>query len=152
MVSYTLLCSGFSHSGGDHGCGPGVDVAIRPIAPHFATAPTSVVLTRRELGRSDTLVTATTTTNNLSMADIVVMSHNRAFGSDQTFVTIEAHTGRSLFHSHSEQTTSVDNYWSDGARFLSAAGKHFKGSTGNPSPLTLTPTPQALTLSVNVIL
>jgi hypothetical protein len=65
-------------------------------------------------------------------ADKIVMAHTMEFGTNRSFVTVEAHTGRSLWHSHALQTTAIDNYWASGARFLGAQGKHnFAGGGGN---------------------
>ena len=58
------------------------------------------------------------------MPDKIVMAHSKEYRSNKTFVTIEAHTGRSLWHSHAVMTTAITNLWQGGARYLGAPGKH----------------------------
>ena len=121
MVSYGLLCSGYDPATATNGsgCGLGVNTTIEPVAPLSYASPASVVHTRREVG-------------DLAMADKIVMSHTKEYGSNRSYVTLEAHTGRSLWHSHALQTTAIDNFWAFGARFLGAQGKHDnEGSVGN---------------------
>ena len=50
------------------------------------------------------------------------------FDTDKTFVTLAAHTGRSLFHSHSVDTTAITSFWRGRARMLGPAGKHDSSS------------------------
>ena len=87
------------------------DVTLPAVPPANHSTPSSVVHTRREPG-------------NDHIADKIVMAHSRAIGSNQTFVTIAAHTGSTLFHSHAVDATSIVNFWWGGARFLGAPGKH----------------------------
>jgi hypothetical protein len=111
MVSCNLLCSGYTPSTSTRGCGRGVNTSIVPVPPLSYAQPTSSVHTRREVG-------------DLAMADKIVMSHTKEYGTNRSYVTVEAHTGRSLWHSHALQTTAIDNFWASGARFLGAQGKH----------------------------
>eukprot|EP01047_Picozoa_sp_COSAG01_P045184 COSAG01_NODE_4144_length_5300_cov_3.103057_2_plen_532_part_00 len=71
----------------------------------------SVVHRRREVGA-------------LHMPDKIVMAHSKEYRSNKTFVTVEAHTGRSLWHSHAVMTTAITNLWQGGARYLGGPGKH----------------------------
>ena len=80
-----------------------------PAANH--SRPSSVVHTRREPG-------------NNHAADKIVMAQSHAVGNNKSFVTIAAHTGSTLFHSHSVDATAIVNYWWGGARFLGSPGKH----------------------------
>ena len=56
--------------------------------------------------------------------DKVVLSHSRLYGSNGTYLTLAAHTGRSLWHSHTGNVGAVTSFWRGGARMLSAPGKH----------------------------
>ena len=91
MASYNLLCAGYDpaaslRSGGGCGAaGAGVNTSIKPVAPAAYDVPSSVVHARREVG-------------DLAIPDKVVMSHSKVYGTNRSFVTVEAHTGRSLWH------------------------------------------------------
>jgi hypothetical protein len=94
------------------GCGPGwANTSIALIEPPGHRTPHSHVHRRREVG-------------DLHIPDKVVMSHSKEYRSNKTFITLEAHTGRSLFHSHAVMTTAITNLWHGGARFLGGPGKH----------------------------
>eukprot|EP00040_Diaphanoeca_grandis_P017451 m.91022 g.91022 ORF g.91022 m.91022 type:complete len:980 (+) comp26441_c1_seq2:222-3161(+) len=119
MVSYNLLCSRYLPSRNTRGCGDGgVNTTIVAVPPPNYNKPSSVVHRRREV-------------NDLQMADKIVMTHTKEYLSNRTFVTLEAHTGRSLFHSHSNQVTAIDNFWRNGVRFLGSQGKHDNSAVGN---------------------
>ena len=86
--AYGLLCGRYSLAKGGEGCGPGwANTSIQLVEPVGHRSPSSVIHRRREVG-------------NLQMPDKIVMSHSKEYRSKKTYVTLEAHTGRSLWHSH----------------------------------------------------
>ena len=58
------------------------------------------------------------------MPDKIVMAHSKEYRSNRTYVTLEAHAGRSLWHSHAVMVTAITNLWQGGARYLGVPGKH----------------------------
>jgi hypothetical protein len=119
---FGLLCGGFidedqAGSSTDRGgvgicSGSWVNKTMAPTAPQSWGEASSVVHHRREVGE-------------LHMPDKIVMVQEKGvYGSNRSFVTVEAHTGRSLWHSHAIDTTCVTNFWYGGARFVSSPGKH----------------------------
>lgn len=108
-VAFGLLCGAReSDTRLVRGCGPGWATESTPITPPSTVRePSAAVRYRREPaapiweGR---------------VPDKVVLSQSREFGSNGTFFTMAAHTGRSLFHSHSIDTTAVTNFWQGGAQ------------------------------------
>eukprot|EP00035_Acanthoeca_spectabilis_P034362 m.28699 g.28699 ORF g.28699 m.28699 type:complete len:334 (-) comp6584_c0_seq1:2860-3861(-) len=116
-VAFGLLCGAReSDTRLVRGCGPGWATESTPITPPSTVRePSAAVRYRREPaapiweGR---------------VPDKVVMSQSREFGSNGTFFTMAAHTGRSLFHSHSIDTTAGTNFWQGGAQYLGPSGKH----------------------------
>ena len=107
--TYGLIC-GNRRPG--EACGGGwANPTLGPVPPSDYDTPTSVVHRRREPG-VDTL------------PDKIVMAQSKAFRSNRTFVTLAAHTGSTLYHSHSVDTGQLVNFWHGGARFLGGPGKH----------------------------
>ena len=110
--AYGLLCGRYSLAKSGEGCGPGwANTSIPLVEPPGHRRPSSVVHRRREVGE-------------LQMPDKIVMAHSKLYRSNRTFVTLEAHTGRSLWHSHAVMTSAITNLWQGGARYLGAPGKH----------------------------
>ena len=120
MASYNLLCSRYvADDWGTRACGVGgANTSLPPRAPADYEQPSATVHRRREVGE-------------LQMADKVVLSHSKRWRSQESFLTAEAHTGRSLWHSHATQVGSIDNFWRGGARLLGASGKHDGTAVGN---------------------
>lgn len=110
--AYGLLCGRYSLAKKGEGCGPGWANATLPLAdPPGHRRPSSVVHRRREVG-------------DLQIPDKIVMAHSKEYRSNRTFLTMEAHSGRSLWHSHAVMVTAITNLWQGGARYLGAPGKH----------------------------
>jgi hypothetical protein len=110
--AYGLLCGRYSLAQVGSACGPGwANTSIPLVDPPGHRQPSSVVHRRREVGA-------------LQMPDKIVMAHSKEYRSTKTFITLEAHTGRSLWHSHAVMTTAITNLWQGGARYLGSPGKH----------------------------
>ena len=110
-TTYGLICgargSGTTASGsaaaGASVCGPGwADPTIDPTPPPDYDTPSSVVHTRREPAGAG---------ENHLMADKIVLAQSKAHRSNKTFITLAAHTGSTLFHSHSVDTGALVNLW-----------------------------------------
>ena len=136
--AYGLLCGRYSLAESGSGCGPGWANTSIPLAdPPGHRQPSSVVHRRREVAA-------------LEMPDKIVMAHSKEYRSTKTFITLEAHTGRSLWHSHAVMTTAITNLWQGGARYLGSPGKHDQAASdanhivmvhGSPSSQTVQPPP-----------
>ena len=123
-------------------CGPGgYNYSIPLVTPASYDHPSSVVHFRNEpTRRTHASVHAGTgsdaTGGGMVVPDKIVMAHTKALNSTRAYVTIAAHTGRSLFHSHSVDTGAITSFWYGGARMLGPAGKH-DGSANHANHIVL---------------